>query len=448
MSENSLDLDNLAELLNRSLNFERDNFSSNNSNISTNISSNSIPEMANREINISLFKLDLDSITPYDGSVHTLNIFINSCERIIAKYFNNDNHADPINDTIYNCIIGKFRGRALLLVGNRIEIQTWAALKETLISTFADQRSVECLIQDLLILRPLKNETTFNFGQRCQDTRELIRAKVNLQPGTAAEKLVMNRTYDNLALNTFIRHIPHHTQVMVRIKNPSTIEEALAIVIEEENFKYSQNMSHSLNVAQRNPTAKISPGNNLFKPANQPLSQQYSYNSNNQNNYQNQFQQYRPPQQYKTPFPQGPINIKPTYGPQQKLPTNQQVFGNPQRRPMPQQDRPIPMSTSTINSAKKNFSHFQRPHYNHFRPTGPPNFTFQELHYADQYDEFNNDQTQDETFDTYDEYDPELDPNLQEIKDQEYCDIPIRPPQEEPEQAANFPVARPNPAPV
>lgn len=374
-----MSVEDITVLLNQILKFDSQN-------CSESIDSNTT--MANREVNVTLLKLDLDSINVYDGSAHTLNIFLNSSERLFRKYANRDNPADPINDTLFNAVLGKLRDRALLLVGNRTEIETWEVLKRTLISTFADQRSVECLIQDLLVLKPFKNETTFNFGQRCQDTRELIRAKVNLSPFSAPEKIIMNKTYDDLALKTFIRHIPSQIQMMVRMKDPKSIEDALAIVIEEENFKYSQNISNSLNVAQRsNPIRKVTPGNYLFRPPLQPMPQQYSQAQSFSQNYHAQ-----PSTSQPVPFPRNPINIQPVYKPQ-KFFTNAQVFGKPKPtqtpnnnqsvRANPNQYRPTPMSVSSIKSTKRNFSHFPRQQ-NYFTPTARPNWVAEELNHADQ----------------------------------------------------------------
>lgn len=117
-------------------------------------------------------------------------------------------------------------------------------------------------------------ETIYNFGQICQDVRELARAKTNLLNISPPEKAIRISTYDDLALQTFMRNIPSNIPTMIRIKNPQTIEQALAMVIEEENFLYSQNKSKHFNLFQSNSTQencawKQCIQNEYFKPNKQ-----------------------------------------------------------------------------------------------------------------------------------------------------------------------------------
>lgn len=427
MSNDSEEIDDVADLFN-TIGLESD--SDNETNMT-------------REINFNVLKLELDSIITYDGNVNTLNIFINLCDRLVNKYGNAINVKDDINSTLVNAIIGKLRDRALLLIGNRTDIDTWQKLRATLIETFSDQRNVECLIQDIITLRPFKNETIFNFGQRCQDVRELVRAKTSILPITAAEKTVRIKTYDDLALQTFIRNIPGNIQMMIRVKNPQTIEQALSMVIEEENFLYSQNKSNSLNASQHRPLTKMSPGNSLFKP-NQYQNQMSSF----QNHFANipQFNspavQYRQPQ--PSPFPRGPINMpQPVIRPQRYF-TNAEVFGKPQysgqtRNSNPNSPyTPTPMSTSTINQSKRNFTHFQKPQ-NFFRPTGQkPNFISQELNYNDQNEQSENFEAGSEN------YEPEQDPEYQIYQEETEFQIPTT----EEQDMVNFPSTSQNQDPV
>src|ERR1700712_2218912 len=121
--------------------------------------------------NYQLLKLYVDTIAYYDGSPYTLNIFIESCENLIATFSQPGN--DQLNQYILRAILSKLQGRALTLVGSR-SLADWDSIKNALSLTFGDQRNIDCLVQDLIVLTPNKNETPYNFGMRCQDVRSLI----------------------------------------------------------------------------------------------------------------------------------------------------------------------------------------------------------------------------------------------------------------------------------
>ncbi|ERL94976.1 hypothetical protein D910_12248 [Dendroctonus ponderosae] len=95
------------------------------------------------------------------------------------------------NSFIVRSIIGKLTGRALSLIGSRInKLHTWNDIKNTLQLSFSDQRNLDCLVQDLIALTPSKGETPYNFGMRCQDARSLIFSKLDSLKLTEQERTV------------------------------------------------------------------------------------------------------------------------------------------------------------------------------------------------------------------------------------------------------------------
>lgn len=198
-----------------------------------------------RAVNYQLLKLYVDIIPNYEGNPHTLGIFIDNCENLISIF--SDPHNPAINSFILRAIIGKLTGRALSLIGSRIELRAWDEIKTALTLSFGDQRNIDCLVQDLISLRPLKNESPYNFGMRCQDARSLIISKLNTLDITREEKIIRIQNYDDLALKTYIRSLPGQIQNNVRLRYPDSLEKAMSLVIEEENFLYSQNRSNALN---------------------------------------------------------------------------------------------------------------------------------------------------------------------------------------------------------
>lgn len=334
-------------------------------------------------INYQLLRLYIDTIPNYDGNPHTLGIFTDNCENLIATFFYPNNQT--INNFILRAIIGKLVGRALSLIGSRTELRTWEEIKSSLNLSFGDQRNLDCLIQDLIVMRPNKNETTYNFGMRCQDARSLIISKLNTMGMPNIEKIIHLRSYDDLALKTFIRGLSGQIQMNVRLRNPDSLEKAMSLVIEEENFLYSQNRSNILNTQQSfRPLQRLPPArfNNTFQNPQKPPLQ-----FNRPNFLTHNFQQPQIPRPNLFNPQQNPIrnfNPQPTWRPNNNFPTQKhpyflqrpsQVVPN-QRPPnfnqhfnqnfrAPSQNinrnfKPEPMDTSSSNSKVP-----QRPNFTH-----------------------------------------------------------------------------------
>ena len=216
-------------------------------------------------LNVGLLRYYADNIPSFDGNPKVLNRFVTACENFIRAFQNVQNPNDPINLAIFDTIVSKLRDRAGELIGSRTELTSWQQIKDALTLTFSDQRSIDCLIQDLINLKRFKTETPMQFGMRIQDARSLLFAKLNASIINAQEKQIKINHYEEFALKTFINGLPYFMQLPVRLKNPNSLEQALAFVVEEENFVYF-NTGSNQNLKQQN-----------YKP--QPRSSQ---------NYQNQ----------------------------------------------------------------------------------------------------------------------------------------------------------------
>lgn len=74
------------------------------------------------------------------------------------------------------------------------------------------------------------------FGLRIQDARRLLFSKLNSTITDVQERSIKILHYDNFALKTFIHGLPYNLQLVVRLKNPTSLEQAMSFVTEEENF--------------------------------------------------------------------------------------------------------------------------------------------------------------------------------------------------------------------
>nr|CAI5820952.1 unnamed protein product [Callosobruchus analis] len=329
-------------------------------------------------VNYQLLRQYIDTIPNFNGDSNTLEIFLEHCDHVIRTYTNSNNQNHPLKSFLIRAVVGKLTGNALALVGSRPEISNWNDLKSLLRLSFGDQRNLDCLVQELIVLKPHKNESFFNFGQRIQKARSAIASKLISMNLSVAERTFQSKNYDELCLKTFILGLTGRVQDMVRLRNPDSLELAISYVLEEKNFMLHQRQSGQ---SQNNNS------NQNFQNHSQPqLPVQFSNVS-----YQPKIASFpRYPNTLSQPrntFPSEPINIQPRQSmPPTRFFTNQQVFGKqnfPPRnvnvfKPTGQvpQTRPEPMSTSTRNA---NF-HKGNQNRNFFQSTGPKNFSSQELH--------------------------------------------------------------------
>lgn len=283
--------------------------------------------------NYSLIRYQADNIPCFDGNSKQISRFIRSCEHFLTNHQDTTNNEAKINVCLFDTIIGKLTGRAADLVGSRMELNSWLLIKNALINTFSDQRSEDCLVQDIISMRLEKNEPIQNFGLRIQDSRSLLFTKINNTNLEAQIKLLKIHQYDDLCLKTFINNLNYHMQLVVRLKSPGSLEQAMSFVREEENFINYKNRS---NFNNRNMPTQAQKQNKPF--------QQQTYN-NSQAHYSNNMPQplFRPQQNF-TP------NFNPNFRP--NMPFQRQNFGNQfqpnfQRSNIMQPNRFTPRNTFT-----------------------------------------------------------------------------------------------------
>lgn len=189
------------------------------------------------EINYGLLRYQADNIPTFDGNPKLLQRFIVSSENLLKVFQDNQNINAPINVCLLDTIYSKLKGRAADLICSRSEINNWRLIKDLLINTFSDQRSIDCLIQDMLSLKINKNEHPLNFGMRLQDTRSLLFSKLNSTDEDRQIKLMKINHYDSFALKTYINNLPYNIQLVVRLKNPQSLEQAMSFVQEEDSVQ-------------------------------------------------------------------------------------------------------------------------------------------------------------------------------------------------------------------
>lgn len=182
-------------------------------------------------VKIIIIPNEMIKIIPiFDGDKRHLNLFIRKSEYIINKYKGSDEQ----NLYVMHSITSRLAGNAAALISEREDIVTWEEFKALLIQHFGDPRSEECLAIELETMRIRNGESFLDFCNRIQSVRSILISKVNRLSSSMRESKII--IYNNTSLNVFLYNLPENMVRIVRLKAPSTLEQALSFVLEEVNF--------------------------------------------------------------------------------------------------------------------------------------------------------------------------------------------------------------------
>lgn len=247
-------------------------------------------------------------IPKYDGEENLLNFFIQKCEYVVTNFRGAGTPAQSAY--IYQCISCRLSGKAAVLVSERNDLTNWEQLRALLTQHFGDPRSEQCIKIELESLRIKPQESFVDFCKRVQALKSSLFAKVNLltDEGIKAARMII---YNDTALNVFLNNLPKDIIRIIRRKEITTLENALSIVMEEENFMTQYNAFN--NIAKPKPVPQqqqlVIPNNTNFKfgiPNNAMprfIPQQPNQFVQNKFNPQNKFVQ---PSGFKFGNPQNP----------------------------------------------------------------------------------------------------------------------------------------------
>lgn len=382
------------------------------------------PEMANIPFSFEFLK----TVPEFDGRSFTLANFIRSAEVITNQYFIAQQIQPFQRNLILSALRTKLKDKALIITSGR-DFDTWEDLKETLIRAFADQRSEDSLLRDLMLLKQ-KNESAQEYYEKCVEMKTLLYANIQLIEEDPVTRETKKTLYDSLTLKSFLSGLKEPLGSFLRAKGPNNLEQSLTYIIEEENVYYNRarfaeaNKNNSYNHNQK----KHSFSNNLRMVKHNSYKQpNFGNHFNNPQDFNYQFQQAQPfafsNNQFQRTQPFAFSNNQRPFNNNLQRPNfnnfpRQQNFGNqnynqprnstqarnvfaPQNRPQP---RPTPMDTTSANTRRPQNQSRQ------FIRQGNPrqaNFISEELYYQnldnynENYDEIPNeydDEIQNENF--------------------------------------------------
>lgn len=335
-----------------------------------------------RTMSVQHFDVKNLSIVPtFDGNPTELNQFLTVSSILLNHYYDRTpaNVGCIQNLLLLHGLLGKLTGRAREVVSVH-GYTNWDDIKNTLIQHFGDQRNENSLTRDLVNLKQQPNETPLNFYEKCMGILSTITNYVDLH--NEDETIIRSKKefFKQQALTTFLAGLREPLGSTIRAMRPVDLATAIQYIQEENNIRYLQRgQTQQTSFHQiKSPSAP--------KSTYQHPPQQFSYPTQFAQTQQPQQSTWRTPQHaqqatwrpQQTYFPRGPINVQPRANPpQQRYPTNQQVFGKPNNAWAPKNNqqnlpKPTPMSTTTRNT----FANIRRPN---FTQQSKPTFTSEEL---------------------------------------------------------------------
>ena len=288
-----------------------------------------------------------DTIPLYDGESNTLNAYIQACEFLVETFLSEPN--PPIQALLLRIFQGKLRGRALQLISTNENCSSFAEYKNLLLNNFGDQRSETCLFNDMINIRPTKQEGAYKFGKRLKETLHLLLTQIKLRDNDANSRILKTYNYINTALQLYLQgilEIDNLTGIMVQVKQPADLEAAMSYVIEAENFNYRAGRSNDLrrvnkqdkksNVNQRQAFIPFVYQNNQKQFTPYSNSTPFDRNVNAQFTYRNMMPQNNSNAQFNS------RNVTPNYA-QNKYPTSSSRLNVFAPRQNNSYTKPVPM---------------------------------------------------------------------------------------------------------
>lgn len=211
--------------------------------------------------NITLVPSEFLKLIPlWNGDKREMNLFLGKCEYVIGKYAG----CAEQNMYMYHAITSRLTGNAAALVAERDDIDSWHTLKLLLIQHFGEPRNEHCMAIELQTLKINVGETYLQLCNRIQSIRSALLSKVNTL-ASEQEKICRRAIYTKMSLDTFLFNLPERLVDRIRYKNPSSLEEALAFVLEENNFLEQYQMQNKMSMGTSNKPIQINATPQPFK---------------------------------------------------------------------------------------------------------------------------------------------------------------------------------------
>lgn len=183
----------------------------------------------------------LKVIPEFNGEPANAGNFLKSCDLIMNQFYDREQPLAYLNHFLLNFVQSKLVGNARLIISTKV-IKTWADLRRSIIENFTDQRDETSLLGELLSLKQKPQEDALTFSNRCRYLEQLLVSNVDCNEGNENAKEIKKQIYAQQTLRAFLGGLRNPLGLAVRSMSPTSIENALKFIIEEENYQYRERM--------------------------------------------------------------------------------------------------------------------------------------------------------------------------------------------------------------
>lgn len=165
----------------------------------------------------------LDMIPEFFGDNKLLPRFIEICEKLVIKFYNEADQNDFQNEYFMSSILAKIKGEAAVNIAS-CTISCWADAKKALLDTYSDKKDCYTLTLEMSQLKQ-SNESAFEFYNKIQNL-------LNLQVSYLGTRLnvddarILSHYNKMLALRVLLRGLKEPLGSLMRTKNPEYINTA------------------------------------------------------------------------------------------------------------------------------------------------------------------------------------------------------------------------------
>ncbi|CAI6347994.1 unnamed protein product [Macrosiphum euphorbiae] len=195
-------------------------------------------------------------VPEFSGGIdEKLVFFINACELVVD--------ITPVanQDIMLRTILNRIKGLAYEVIKYE-NITSWDMLKTLLKNTYDKPKNAAYLQIELFSAKQRYKETLIEYVNRLRNLVQAV-SEGSTQGKSASDALAVQNNIREQALLVFLEGISDRIKVMVKSKNPSTLEQAIQIaIIEDKNITPSEVRSNNhFNNRARGEAQKYNKGN-------------------------------------------------------------------------------------------------------------------------------------------------------------------------------------------
>lgn len=169
-------------------------------------------------------------IKPFDGDKNKLTSFLRNCENALTL-------ASSLQKNIlFQYILSQLEGKAESACALKI-FDNWSELKSFLKTTFGESKHRDHLFLDLQQCKQKSNESVTQYSLRIETCLARLQTDITHSTRDSTELKGRIANTEDLALHTFLLGLPCHISTILRCRNPSNLNEAINLAIQEEKLQ-------------------------------------------------------------------------------------------------------------------------------------------------------------------------------------------------------------------